>query len=259
MEIPVLIAARNEQEHIGRTLSALSKQSYNVQPIVIVNGSTDKTADIAKQAGATVLESPEGKTPAMQAGLQYLGKYALKPLLILDADSRPWSKDWSSHMSQTLRSLPDQAPALTWGPCIFSSEINPVLGLVFSATSMRVSWADRHKDKPRTIRGSNMGLYMKSEAPLEEILALDNYWPRDDVAIFDVMKNHDANHAVTFNPKAWVLTSGFRTMDTIRKMITDRRHPSKVMDTSYANDAPAGSRPYFSETTDTVVHDRPAG
>ena len=258
MEIPVIIAARNEAEHLGLTLGVLSKQVSEVDPIVIVNGSTDKTADIAKANGATVLESTEGKMPAIQEGLRHLGKRALGPLLILDADSRPFSNKWSGKMSNELHVLPEQRPAMVWGPYVFQGEINPVLGALFTATSMRVSWADRHADRPRTIRGGNTGLYMKEDELLEEMLALENYWPREDVAIFDTMKGHEANHKVVMSPRAWVLTSGFRTMDTIRKIVKDRKHPSKVMDDSYSRDAPNGSIPYHSLTTDTAVHDKPS-
>jgi glycosyltransferase involved in cell wall biosynthesis len=255
MNTPTIIAARNEAQHIGRTLDVLSRQTYSVEPIVVVNGSSDGTADIARLAGATVLESPEGKMPALQEGLRHLGKQALEPVLILDADSRPFSKQWSGRMTDALRSMPEQEPAMVWGPYVFHGEINPALGALFSATSMRISWADRHKEKPRTIRGGNTGLYMKSGELLEEMLALENYWPREDVAIFDTMNNHGSHHEVVLRPEAWVVTSGFRTSDTIRKIITDHKHPSKVMDDSYANDAPAGSKPYFSEATDTVVHE----
>jgi glycosyltransferase involved in cell wall biosynthesis len=256
MTQPVIIAARNEAGHIGRTLGALSQQAYEVDPIVVVNGSSDRTADIARDYGAKVLESSEGKIPAIQEGLRHLGKRALEPVMILDADSRPLSTHWSNRVPSELRSLPNAYPAMVWGPYVFHGEINPVLGAFITATSMQVSWADRDSEKPRTIRGGNTGLFIKDSALLENMLTLENYWPRADVAIFDTMKSSEANHKVLMSPQAWVLTSGFRTTDTIRKIVKDRRHPSKVMDSSYADEAPVGSRPYFSETTDTVVHDK---
>lgn len=256
MEIPVIIASRNEEAHIGHTLDVLSRQRQVVEPIVIVNGTTDRTADIATHAGATVLESTEGKMPAIQKGLEYLGRRALEPVLVLDADSRPISKNWSTRMTRSLSDLPSDIPAMVWGPYVFHGEINQVLGVFFTATSMHVSWADRNSQRPRTIRGGNTGLLMKHADLLEEMLALENFWPREDVAIFDTMKKHDAEHRVVLTPEAWVLTSGFRTTDTIRRIIKERKHPSKVMDASYSEDAPPGSRPYFSETTDTVVHDK---
>lgn len=253
-EIPVLIPARNEVDHIDNTLYALSRQATSVEPIVIVNGSTDRTADIARLTGASVIESPEGKMPALQEGLRYLGKRALEPVLILDADTKPLTRNWSKHMSIELNSLPRSTPAMVWGPYAYKGEINPLLAGLFTATTAQVSWADRHQDRPRTIRGGNTGLLMKQDDLLEEILSLDNYWPREDVAIFDTMKSHQAEHKVTFNHNGWVLTSGHRISDTIRRVIKVRQNPSIVMDAAYAEEAPAGSRPYNSRTTATVKH-----
>src|SRR5438874_618123 len=99
MSVLIIIAARNESRHVGESLDALSQQTYNVEPIVVVNGSADKTADIARTAGAFVLESEEGKMRAIQAGLRYLGRRALEPLLILDADTRPLSNNWSARLT----------------------------------------------------------------------------------------------------------------------------------------------------------------
>jgi glycosyltransferase involved in cell wall biosynthesis len=118
MNIPIIIAARNESQQIGETLDVLSRQTHTVEPIVIVNGSTDRTADIARMAGARVLESEEGKMPAIQAGLRYLANRAFEPLLILDADSKPLSKNWSERLTSELRNLPEEQPAIVWGPYI---------------------------------------------------------------------------------------------------------------------------------------------
>lgn len=255
MNTPVIMAARNEAENIERTLDSLAGQSQDVDPIVVVNGSSDLTADIAARAGATVLESPEGKMPAIQAGLKHLGKRALDPVLILDADSRPLTRQWSGHMSGELRGLTKSDPAMVWGPYVYDGDINRALGALFTMTTMRVSWADRHEDRPRTIRGGNTGLYMRDDELLEEMLSLENFWPREDVAVFDTMKSHGADHKVTFNINGWVLTSGYRISDTIKRAIKDRRHPSLIMDGSYADEAPTGSRPYNSETTATVRHE----
>jgi hypothetical protein len=239
---------------VGLTILALEREVMEVEPIVIVNGSTDCTADTARYYGATVLESPEGKMPAIQEGLRYLGKRALDQVLILDADTRPLTRHWSSHMYDELTNLPSDSPAMVWGPYAYKADINPLLAGFFTATTARVSWADRHKDKPRTIRGGNTGLYIKKAELLEEIMSLSNYWPREDVAIFDLMKANDTMHTVTFNPNGWALTSGYRIKDTIKRNVKDRQHRSLVTDNSYADDAPKDSKPYNSETTATVRH-----
>lgn len=58
-----MIPALNEQDGIQQTLLALPKQSlhemgYEVQVLVVDNGSTDSTAEIARNAGADVVSEP---------------------------------------------------------------------------------------------------------------------------------------------------------------------------------------------------------
>lgn len=246
MNIPVVVAARNEEAHIGRTLDALAQQQTKVEPIVVVNGSSDKTADIARQAGAQVLESEEGKMPALQAGLRSLGRRALASVLILDGDSRPVSDKWSTHLTAETVSLPTENPALVWGPYVFWEDINPAVGTFFTATSMFVSWADRQKDNPRTVRGGNTCMRITDENLLEDLLALDNYWPREDVAILDTFMEYDANKKVVLSPDVWAVTSGVRLSEALKKIVKERRHATKIYDDSYANEAPPNSRPYNS-------------
>ncbi|HEY2044401.1 MAG TPA: glycosyltransferase [Jatrophihabitans sp.] len=75
----VMIAARNEAESIAATLKYLADQDYDgaLQVILVDNGSTDGTADIARAAAAelgldlTVLtETRPGKSHALDLGLQ---------------------------------------------------------------------------------------------------------------------------------------------------------------------------------------------
>ena len=221
MKIPVIIPARNEAEDIRSTLDTLSRQALGVEPYVIVNGSTDKTADVARHSGAVVFESEEGKMRAVQAGLHYLGQRALEPLLILDADNQPFSRHWSRRMTSNLSNVEPERPAIVWGPYIFSKDINPLIGAFVTASSMYVSWADRHDEDPRTIRGGNMGLKLKASELLEELLALDNYWPREDVAIFDTVMQHDATKKVVFHPEAWMKGSGSRVTETLKNSSKD--------------------------------------
>lgn len=55
----VLVAARNEEDVIGQLLASISEQTYPselVQTFVIADNCTDNTAEVARQAGAIVLE-----------------------------------------------------------------------------------------------------------------------------------------------------------------------------------------------------------
>ena len=63
MSIVAVIVARNEEEHIGTTISSIINQDYRIlnQIIVIDDGSKDKTSEIAEALGCTVVKLPYHK------------------------------------------------------------------------------------------------------------------------------------------------------------------------------------------------------
>ena len=87
----VIIPARNEERNLPTLLRSLASQPVKPREIIVVDdGSTDRTAEVARQLGATVIASqplPEGwlgKTWACHQGAQAaLGDL----LLFLDADT----------------------------------------------------------------------------------------------------------------------------------------------------------------------------
>jgi len=59
-KVGVVIPARNEQHNLKYTLDALMIQSVKPYQVIVVNdGSTDKTVEIAKQHGCDVIDFPE--------------------------------------------------------------------------------------------------------------------------------------------------------------------------------------------------------
>ncbi|MGA9048017.1 MAG: glycosyltransferase family 2 protein [Dehalococcoidia bacterium] len=73
-KVSVIIPALNEEAGIIRTIeaiprTALAKMNYDLEVVVVDNGSTDKTGEMAKSAGATVVyESKRGYGNAYKAG-----------------------------------------------------------------------------------------------------------------------------------------------------------------------------------------------
>ena len=58
--VAAVIPARNEENFIGRTLAALFNQHTRPNRVIVVNdGSTDKTAEVASAAGAEVVDMPD--------------------------------------------------------------------------------------------------------------------------------------------------------------------------------------------------------
>jgi cellulose synthase/poly-beta-1,6-N-acetylglucosamine synthase-like glycosyltransferase len=88
----VLIPAHNEELVIGRCLQAIEGDRRERDSVLVVaDRCTDRTADIARSFGATVLERHAGEEPgraaARQAGLEVARRMAWDAVVMLDADS----------------------------------------------------------------------------------------------------------------------------------------------------------------------------
>lgn len=86
--LSVVIPAYNEEERLPPTLARigeyLAEQSYESEIVVVDNASSDRTSEVARQGGVTVLvESRRGKGAAVRTGmLAARGEY----ILFSDAD-----------------------------------------------------------------------------------------------------------------------------------------------------------------------------
>ncbi|RPJ83406.1 MAG: glycosyltransferase family 2 protein, partial [Acidobacteria bacterium] len=81
--VKVIIPALNEAQAIGRVLEALP--SWIDEIIVVDNGSTDRTAEIATRHGARVIHEPKrGYGQACHTGVEAAGSADI--LLFVDAD-----------------------------------------------------------------------------------------------------------------------------------------------------------------------------
>lgn len=203
MKFPVVIAAHNEQEVIGRTLDRLDATLF--EPIVIANGCTDETAIIAKEYGACVIERQEqGKLPAIQEGLRHLGSRALAPVFFTDADSYPLSnKGWHRSMLDKV----DEAHAQ-----VISGPIVHIDGANFASDAVRT--AKRQLDIRRAKRqglthcfGANILSHLKDETVLEEVLGLPHIWPGEDRAIEELVTRSGGEKVQVTDLRASIMTS----------------------------------------------------
>jgi len=83
--VSVIIPALNEEEQIAGVVREVAATSIPVEIIVVDNGSTDATAERAREAGARVVKAPRGYGRACAAGVA-----ALRPqceiVVFLDGD-----------------------------------------------------------------------------------------------------------------------------------------------------------------------------
>jgi rSAM/selenodomain-associated transferase 2 len=84
LSVSVIIPTLNEAENIGAVIEAVRRAKPN-EVIVVDGGSTDATAELARQAGATVLISPRGRGAQQRVGAEHARGEAL---LFLHADTK---------------------------------------------------------------------------------------------------------------------------------------------------------------------------
>lgn len=100
--IIVIIPAYNEENAIAKVINEIP--SYVSEIIVISNNSTDKTIEVAKNAGATVLsETQKGYGFACLKGMEYVSNLDKKPEIIvfLDGDY----SDYPEELTQIVKPI----------------------------------------------------------------------------------------------------------------------------------------------------------
>lgn len=86
--IKVVIPAYNEEQSIAHVIADIPK-NWVSEIVVVNNGSTDRTAEVASNAGATVLDQPQpGYGNACLMGIEYLKDPSKSPdiLVFMDGD-----------------------------------------------------------------------------------------------------------------------------------------------------------------------------
>ncbi len=92
MNISVIIPAYNEEQALPLVLEELARQSVD-DVIVVDNGSTDRTAEVARATGARVVSEPRrGYGQTCQAGLGAISPES-ELVVFLDADHSDYPED----------------------------------------------------------------------------------------------------------------------------------------------------------------------
>jgi glucosyl-3-phosphoglycerate synthase len=96
--VAVIFPAKNEANTIENAITMVKQSHFKPEIIVVDAFSTDKTFDIAKQAGAIVIQ-PEvqmhpGKGLAMKRGVEKALSRSTDVILFLDADIRNLTSEW---------------------------------------------------------------------------------------------------------------------------------------------------------------------
>jgi glycosyltransferase involved in cell wall biosynthesis len=152
LDVAVLIPALDEEGALPDVLAALPRagEGYRVREIVVVdNGSTDRTAEVARAAGATVIAEPQrGYGTACLAGIAYLRSRPPQVVVFLDADG----SDDPSELGVLLAPIVIGKSQLVIGSRVLGAReagaLTPVqhFGNVFAAFLMRMLFKGRFTD-----------------------------------------------------------------------------------------------------------------
>ncbi|MCR4326185.1 MAG: glycosyltransferase family 2 protein [Candidatus Roizmanbacteria bacterium] len=93
-QVLIALPAHNEEKVLGQVLQSLHRCSYT-QIIVVDDGSTDRTMQIARQQGAHVVSFAhnKGKGCALRAAISYAIKKKYLALVTMDADGQHDPRD----------------------------------------------------------------------------------------------------------------------------------------------------------------------
>jgi len=121
MRTLILIPAYNEELTVGSVV-ALARKYGDV--LVVDDGSTDRTSEIAQRAGAVVIRHPvnRGKGAALKTGFEYALSREYEVVVTLDADGQHNPDEIPLLMEPIIRGEADLV--------IGSRYLNDVLGVV---------------------------------------------------------------------------------------------------------------------------------
>lgn len=109
----VIIPAFNEARSIGRVIADIPRDAIN-EVIVVNNGSTDNTAEMARRAGATVLHEPiQGYGKACLTGIAHCQTRAMPPDIIVFMDGD--YSDYPEEMGDLIKPIVENKADLVIG------------------------------------------------------------------------------------------------------------------------------------------------
>ncbi len=113
MECSIVIRAYNEAVHLGRLLEGISRQTVKGAELILVDsGSTDKTVDIAREAGARIIYIPSSEFSfgrSLNLGVQAASR---RFVVIASAHVHPVYPDW---LECLLKPFADESVAVVYG------------------------------------------------------------------------------------------------------------------------------------------------
>jgi glycosyltransferase involved in cell wall biosynthesis len=195
--IPVIIAARNEEEDLPAILVTLARAK--ALPIVVDNGSKDETTyEIAKKMGAITLRTKGNKMGALQTGVKYvLDRWGEIDVLFTDADALVPRK-WARGMVQELEKRDTGNGVVVFGNSFPWHGPSKITDLVRSIMGYREARRNIPQGKRPLVRGSNIALRLRESSDFLTIFFKRDplLFPGVDMALYhDLVAGHVDIHS----------------------------------------------------------------
>jgi len=209
----VMVCARNESKRLPCLMSGLAKQVQGVNVFVVDNGSSDETAELAKNLGATVIsEKKEGLINALISGFKYFAQKPIQPntILLTDADCLP-VPTWSEDMNRVAhRVLDHNVGGQIFAPFLFQGSLTK--DLIRSAVAVTIDARYWLKGKSRA-KGANGLLLTDNQKGILNTLSQPsekNIITGTDGYIHDQVLACGGKGYFNFSLKSIVITDGCR-------------------------------------------------
>lgn len=134
MNISIIIPAFNEEKYIGKTLESIKHvdtNGFDVEIIVVDNNSVDKTAEVAREFGATVYTIT---SPGVGFARQYGLKRAKGDIVLYTDSDTVAPKDW---ITRHVTALQRSGVSCTFGSFRVSGKVTP---FSFHANYLQPYW-----------------------------------------------------------------------------------------------------------------------
>jgi hypothetical protein len=110
-EVAVVIPAYNEEESVGAVLDGIPAEvgGLTVSTVVVADGCVDRTAQVAREHGAVVLDLPvnRGGGAAIRMGYNYASRRGARFVVTMDADGQHRPEDLPNLIGPLLRDEAD--------------------------------------------------------------------------------------------------------------------------------------------------------
>ena len=214
--LSVVIPVKDDARMLEQCLAALARQTRSPHEVIVVdNGSSDDSAQVAAAWGATVLHEP---APGIWAAAATGFDAAHGDILVrCDADSRP-PHDWLERIEDALDARPD-AVAIS-GPGRFydlASAFRAIADVVYMRAYF---WSMRAALGNNAVFGSNFAVRASTWAGIADLVHRSDPEVHDDM---DLGYHLDPADVVLYDGALWVGISGRPFSDAGSMLLRTRR------------------------------------